>query len=160
MATFIQRAGSKHGIVLTANTNNVRAGLTAFLRSVGDRRDSNRRIALLMQTWVDRNFARGGALQEPAWAPLKASTLREKARKGYSSLPLIRTGGLRASFYPEYDNDTASVASDDPVAVHHQYGTKYMRRRPMLPPNSYVREVAVDIYGKLLQNSARRAGLK
>lgn len=160
MATFIQSRSSRKGVVLTANVTKVRAGLTRFMREMGNREPTNRRLALLFTTWVQRNFATGGTLQTPVWAPLEESTRREKERKGYSPLPLTRTGELRGSFYPVFDKNTAGVRSDSPIAKYHQDGTKHMKRRALLPPEKYVREQTVNAYGLLMENSLKRSGLK
>lgn len=162
MATFIASKSGTRGVLIEANTKRTVAALRAFTKLVGaeERLPYNRRISLQLMSWVDRNFVSGGALQTPTWAPLAESTRRDKDRRGYSSLPLTRTGALRASFRPFYDRDSAGVGSSSRVARFHQDGTKRMPRRRLTPPRAYVRDTSLNIYGMMVNTSIRRSGLK
>jgi len=72
----------------------------------------------------------------PAWAPLADSTEAEKARLGAPlGAPLLRHGGLYASFGHTVETDTEGVVgSTDPTLVFHEFGTSKMAPRPVLGP--------------------------
>jgi phage gpG-like protein len=122
-----------------------------------DRRVPNRQLSVQLQGWVLRNFQQGGSLQTPSWAPLKPSTAKEKARKGYSSKPLERTGHLRQSFRPFYDNDMAGVGSEVPYSQYHETGTATLPQRAMLPSASVALEYARTIYERWAAGLAKSA---
>ena len=72
----------------------------------------------------------------PAWAPLAASTEAEKARLGAPlGAPLLRHGGLYASFEHQLLSDTEGVVgSTDPTLIFHEFGTSKMPPRPVMGP--------------------------
>lgn len=171
MATFIQsgvfqnrggggRFASGKNISLTVDVSRVLRGYALLGRGIANREPYNRKLSVQLLAWVRRNFASGGADQTPTWAPLKESTRREKERKGYSTLPLTRTGELRQSFYPVADNNQGGVRSDSDYGRYHQTGTKHMPQRLMLPPEEYVRQAAIQIYSMHVVDSITKAGLK
>lgn len=128
---------------------NAEAALARFGRIVAESKNRtvpNRQLSVQLQGWVFRNFASGGTLQSPNWPTLAASTLAQKKRKGYSPLPLMRTGHLRQSFRPFADNDKAGVGSDVPYSKYHETGTSRMPQRAMLPPGAVALDYAVKIY--------------
>lgn len=81
------------------------------------------------------------SLRPQAWAPLKASTVKAKKRKGYGSLPLIASGTLaQAPRIIAVDAKTVTVGSDRRAGSHslaaiHQLGSKGGRipARPVWP---------------------------
>lgn len=122
-----------------------------------DRRVPNRQLATQLTGWTLRNFQQGGSLQTPAWAPLKPSTAKQKARQGYSATPLIRTGHYRQSFRPFYDNDTAGTGSEVPYSKYHETGTKNLPQRAALPSAEVALGYAVQVYERWAANLARSA---
>lgn len=122
-----------------------------------DRRVPNRQLATQLTGWTLRNFQQGGSLQTPAWAPLKASTAKQKARQGYSPMPLVRTGHYRQSFRPFYDNDTAGTGSEVPYSKYHETGTKNLPQRAALPSEQVALGYAVQVYERWAANLARTA---
>ena len=72
----------------------------------------------------------------PAWADLAPSTEAEKARMGApADAPLLRTGGLYASFGHDVVSPSEGVVgSTDPTMVFHEFGTARMPPRPVLGP--------------------------
>jgi len=72
----------------------------------------------------------------PAWAPLADTTEAEKARIGApADAPLLRHGGLYASFGHTVESDTEGVVgSTDPTLIFHEFGTRKMPPRPVLGP--------------------------
>lgn len=73
---------------------------------------------------IERNFDTESAAGE-AWAPLAASTQRDRARKGYgaSGPILVRTGGLRADATKHRKHDASSCEvgfePDHEIARYH-----------------------------------------
>lgn len=122
-----------------------------------DRTVPNRQLATQLTGWTLRNFQQGGGLQTPSWAPLKASTAKQKARLGYSSTPLIRTGHLRQSFRPFYDNDQAGTGSEVPYSQYHETGTERLPQRAMLPSQEVALGYAVQIYERWAAKLANSA---
>lgn len=72
----------------------------------------------------------------PAWADLAPSTEAEKARMGApADAPLLRTGGLYASFRHDVVSPMEGVVgSTDPTMVFHEFGTPKMPPRPVMGP--------------------------
>lgn len=141
--------------------NKATPGLIRVAAALQDTKSVNRRISIALFAWVQRNFKSNGAMQSPTWAPLAPSTTREKTRLGYSPQALLRTGNLRNSFHSYYDERLAGVgarasyfrgkkgkSAKEPFdyATAHQFGTRRIPARPMLPPEKYARDVAVAMY--------------
>jgi phage gpG-like protein len=71
----------------------------------------------------------------PAWAPLADSTEAEKQRLGAPlGAPLLRHGGMYASFQHESKDDEGVVGSTDPTLIYHEFGTSKMPPRPVVGP--------------------------
>lgn len=139
---------------------NAEAALSRFGRlqlAAGNRTVPNRQLSIQLFGWTQRNFQQGGSLQTPTWAPLAPSTLKQKARKGYSSQPLVRTGHYRQSFRPFSDNNQAGVGSEVPYSIYHEQGTAKMPQRAALPPAAVALDYAVRIYERWAQGLARQA---
>lgn len=122
-----------------------------------DRTQPNRQLATQLTGWVLRNFQSGGSQQTPPWAPLKSSTAKEKARKGYSSTPLVRTGHYRQSFRPFWTNDTAGTGSEVPYSKYHETGTKHLPQRAALPSEQVALGYATQVYERWAANLTRSA---
>ena len=75
------------------------------------------------------------SLRAAPWAPLKASTIREKIRLGRNSGIMKRSLVLMRSFTPSsYTTSTVTVSTDRPQAPYLQFGTRRgLPVRPMLP---------------------------
>lgn len=129
--------------------------ISTLVRESGDRTQPNRQLAAQLTGWTLRNFQAGGGMQTPTWAPLKPSTAKQKARLGYSPLPLIRTGHYRQSFRPFYDNDRAGVGSEVPYSKYHETGTKHLPKRPALPSEQVALGYAMQIYERWAARLAR-----
>jgi phage gpG-like protein len=117
----------------------------------------NRQLAVQLYGWTQRNFQQAGGLQTPSWQPLKPSTMKQKARLGYSGTPLIRTGHYRQSFRPFSDNNQAGVGSEVPYSVYHEQGTATIPQRAALPPASVALDYAIRIYERWADSIARQA---
>jgi len=72
------------------------------------------------------------------WAPLKAATIADKARKGYATpKPLLRTGELRDSIQYQVHGHEGAVGSDLDRAVWQELGTS------RIPPRSFLVSSAI-----------------
>lgn len=80
------------------------------------------------------------------WAPLKAETV---ARKATGDSPLLETGAMRDSIHSVIHGDTAVVASDDPKAPWHEFGTSRG-----IPPRSFLGEPARRYEAEIVQAMA------
>lgn len=143
-------------VSISVNLDDALARIGRQASAFKDRTVPNRQLAVQLQGWVFRNFQQGGAMQMPSWAPLAASTLYAKFRKGWSASPLIRTGHLRQSFRPFSDNDRAGVGSEVPYARYHETGTATIPARPMLPPRAVVVDFARAIYERWASDIATK----
>ena len=139
---------------------NAAAALRRFSRLAEESKDRtvpNRQLGIQLYGWTQRNFQQSGGLQTPAWPALAASTLKQKAKQGYSSQPLIRTGHLRQSYRPFSDNDQAGVGSEVPYSQYHETGTKNMPQRATLPPVNVALDLALQVYDRWVAGLARQA---
>lgn len=74
----------------------------------------------------------------PAWAPLKPETQAERKRQGYTpNDPLLRSGELRRSIDYYRQGTSATVGSDEMVAVWMEAGTETVPPRPFLGPAGF-----------------------
>lgn len=97
-----------------------------------------KKAAVLMLGSVDKNFKSGG---RPApWRPLAFSTLREKRRKGYSPLPLTRTGQMKRSIAEGFPSQNSfSIGTAVKYARIHQYGGRAGRgHRANIPARPFL----------------------
>jgi HK97 gp10 family phage protein len=70
-----------------------------------------------------------------AWPALADSTEAEKERLGYRlDAPLLRTGDMQGSIKHETSQFEATIGSDDPTMVYHEFGTSKMPPRPVMGP--------------------------
>lgn len=136
-------------------------------RKMGDLTPVNKRVAVFLDRWVQRNFRSQGA-SVGGWKPFKAggrwvskrthaagdfpqsgprrgSGRRTGTRYLDTSAKLLQdTGRLRASFSPFWSRNNAGIGSDLPYSKKHEEGdpAKNLPARRMLPEE---REVASDI---------------
>lgn len=90
-------------------------------------------MGTVLVSLAKRSFNEPGVRALP-WAPLAASTVREKQKKGYSEGILKRSGLLfRSPRVISTTNTMVTVGSDRPYAKYHQLGTKKMPARPIFP---------------------------
>jgi phage virion morphogenesis protein len=79
-----------------------------------------REIAGIMTDAVEENFEKEG---RPKWAPLAASTIRNRQRKGNWPGRILQVRGkLAASIQSDYDATNAVVGTNDKRARIHQMG--------------------------------------
>lgn len=83
-----------------------------------------RMVAADLKDSVMENFTRQSAAGKP-WAKLKASTIKERKKKGYTGAILQRRGGgegLKGSITAKHTTDSASVGTNKVYAAIHQFG--------------------------------------
>lgn len=152
------------GISVEVRAEPASKGLRMLWQRIENREPINRKVGIQLYAWVMRNFDSGGREQEPSWAPLADSTLKQKARLGYSPQPLIRTGHLRQSFAPFADDRQAGVGAQASFGVDyaelHETGTSRFPARPMLPPERVAIQIATQVYDLELTAILREGGLK
>jgi phage gpG-like protein len=114
-----------------------------LLRFEDDVRDASpafREMANMLRSWERRQFASEGSYASGGWAPLAASTVAQKRRKGLDPRILRATGDLMRSLTQSGDpNADVTIAplgmtfgTSVPYARYHQTGTRRMpRRRPL-----------------------------
>lgn len=86
--------------------------------------------AVLMLSSIERNFQESGRPRR--WRRLASSTLKYKIRKGWSPLPLIRTGLLKNSMAVRTDSAKLVIGTAVPYAPFHQFGTQHIPKRQFL----------------------------
>ena len=73
-----------------------------------------------------------------AWANLAPSTVDDRIRKGFTpDDPLLRTGGLRASYGHRTDGAVAVVGSPSLIALYMEQGTPKMPPRAVIGPAAF-----------------------
>lgn len=75
--------------------------------------------SVVMRASIVSNVMTGG---RPGFAPLKASTIAARARRGTGSTPLFEYGNMVGGLETITDNDSAEVGSDAVQANRMQYG--------------------------------------
>ena len=100
------------------------------------------KVGTLIFQEVQRNFDRSGH-DTGAWARLATSTAAQKARLGFSPKPLLRTGDLRQRWdISMLRKNAVRVKSRLRYSAFHQFGTRKMPARPMLPSERRTLEIA------------------
>lgn len=102
------------------------------------------------------------------WAPLAASTLREKARLGYGAMPILwRTGTLGNSLAVKGAEGNVNIVTpggvtlgtDVAYAHFHQDGTERMPARKVVGLTRQRKSGVVKRLGDYIREQARAAGL-
>jgi len=82
--------------------------------------------------------------ENDGWAPLAASTIADKKRKGYAvPAPLLRDGTMRESIESKVEANATGVeidvGSDSKIALYQEIGT------PTIPPRPFLATSAVKV---------------
>ena len=108
-------------------------------------------IGMALYSDIKNKFANEEDVKGKKFAPLKQSTIKQKARKGKIPYKILRdTGQLINSLNYKASGNGVVIGYDVPYAKYHQYGTKYMTQRKILPtlqseiPLSEVSEIVID----------------
>lgn len=113
-----------------------------------------------------QNMASEGGLYG-GWAPLAASTIEDRLRKGYGAGPiLVRTMRLANSLAGQSADSifavtptTLRVGTNDPKAPYHQRGTRKMPKRQIVGVTWFRRQMIVRRIGDWVREQARLAGV-
>ena len=158
------------------------SNLSRAARTMGDLAPSMKRVSVVLDQWVQRNFKREGELAG-GWTPFKhGGRVVSDPEKATTSRPVFvsfssgagfltdlnvdesakllqHTGALRSSFVPFGGKDVAGIGSDLPYSKPHNEGTGVPKRR-MLPEADDVRERVLDIMGEGVAAKLFKSGLK
>lgn len=94
--------------------------LRELKRKCADRRPLMRTVVGIMHAEVDENFEQEG---RPKWAPLAASTIRQRKAKGHWPGQILKVRGrLVNSMVELFDNDSAIVGTNVAYAKIQQFG--------------------------------------
>lgn len=114
--------------------------LDALAKALGDLPDlieeAGREVAPVIREFIEEEFHAGEDPNGSAWADLAAST----RRKGRSWPPLTDTGNMAGSVEVESNSSNFITITVDAPAEYHQYGTRYMPQRQILPDESQLPE--------------------
>ena len=137
----------------------------AYLSRVGndlnDMRDTMGEIGTELKSFFSEDvFATQGGAISNKWPSLKPATVRQKSARyrAYSSVPLIRTGTMKNSFYDKVSTNSVEIGNEAPHFVYHQSSAPRTRipYRPMLAVNdkvkTIVRTVVSDRVEEILSN--------
>ena len=103
-------------------------------------------IAGHLQASVENNFKTQGAEVPGGWAPLKASTLRQKKKKGLSSKILEARGNLERSIQASSTENESIVSTNLIYAKVHQFGAQIFHH-----PRTRKMAFRLDKKGELLK---------
>lgn len=104
--------------------------------------------------------SRGGVFGTP-WAGLSASTQAQKSKhyRTYASVPLMRTGKMKGSFYYKTTPTSVEIGNKVPYFKYHQSTAERHKipRRPMMGVNNDVKGMVRRAFAKAML--AKVAGL-
>jgi phage gpG-like protein len=116
---------------------------------------ANREASIALYGLTIRNFDNQGG-PGAKWAPLAASTIRQKARIGKEKM-LVRTGNMRAGFHSFYSRENAGVGNAVTYSLFHHEGTTRTPKRELLPRQDAVIELGIKVYGAYVARQVREA---
>jgi phage gpG-like protein len=107
--------------------------LRANLAKATNPRKALESMGLVCVSLAQRSFTEASA-RPTTWPPLSPKTIKEKAKLGYGSTPLVREGQLaRTPRIVSVTDKNVVVGSDRADAKYHQLGTKTIPARPFFP---------------------------
>ena len=93
-----------------------------------------RAVAMAIYGDIKEKFDKEKDVNGKRFAPLKASTIRAKKRKGKTDYKILRdTGHLLNSLNTSISGNTIKIGYSVPYATYHQHGTRHMAQRKILP---------------------------
>lgn len=127
-----------------------------------DRRSTlNQKAVVLIDVWIQRNFASEGGQLETKWEPLALSTIMRRrvgkrgAAKGHRILQ--DTGDLKTNWKHYWNNKMALVRSKTPYAIYHDSDQPRSKlpRRQILPDRKHIGNQLLKLYGRFVRSSLR-----
>jgi phage gpG-like protein len=132
-------------------------GMGASLKDF--RQPFNSSAEYLKRTFSKDVFATQGAAIGERWKRLSLATVAQKARLGYLSGPLIRTGRMQNSFQSIVQSDQAVVYNTAPYFKFHQSKqgrSGRLPRRPMMGLGPNQKATIVRYFQEYVRESMRR----
>jgi len=146
-------------LTVSTNTDEIAGKFRNLARKVANKLPPNKALAVQLFGDMQRNFETLGSTFGYPWEPLAESTLREKARLGYSPLPLRRTGFLKNTAYSNATGEFAEVGYLASYASYHDdtddkyVPGKRLPRRRLLPPLDFAYRQGVAVYEWYIRQS-------
>ncbi|WP_425905726.1 phage virion morphogenesis protein [Nitrobacter sp. TKz-YC02] len=123
------------------------------------RQPFNSSAEYLKRTFSRDVFSTQGRAIGERWKRLSPATVAEKARLGYFSGPLIRTGRMQNSFQSIVQSDQAVVYNTAPWFKYHQSKqgrSGRLPRRPMMGLEPNQKATIVRYFQEYIQQSMRK----
>jgi phage gpG-like protein len=141
-------ASKTPGVTFNPSLEAVAAALRTRIKKMNDRTAPNRRVAVVLDQWVQRNFQTEGG-DVGGWTPFAAGGRYVPGIGLDTSAKLLQdTGLLRASFQSFYDADVVGIGSDLHYSKYHEEGTSTIPQRRMLPDEKDVMESILNVYNQ------------
>lgn len=123
------------GIKVTPPLSSVRKRIEKASKNVSDRTVVNKKISILLDQWVQLNFATQGK-KVGGWPPFKYPEFgRHITGQGWdpSAKLLQDTGDLKKSHIPFSSKKVAGIGSDLPYSKPHHEGEGHLPQRRTIP---------------------------
>ena len=128
---------------------------TLVVQVEGDKK-TFRGIGNYLEKKYQENFSRAGS-PSGGWAPLSASTRKDKIAKGYIGQgPLVRTGKLRDDTSQRVRPQSVKFSYDSKYAVYHQTGTSKMPKRKIIYKNKKLEEGIMEVFTKPIEKILKK----
>lgn len=140
------------------NLNRVVRSVSLLDKSFGDFKPEMKEYRNKFSHRVVRQFMKKGKEFGTPWAPLAASTRRQKPR-GTKSKILIETGFMFRFFDYESDKDSFQVTNATPYFKYHQHGTSKMPARVSYRLDRTAKQEFYDVVRKGVIKRIKKSGL-
>ena len=128
--------------------------LDEAVKRMGSARQPLSEIGTVMVDEFQANFNTEGRRLNEQWAALAASTVREKARLGYGSKPiLVRTGALQHGFQKNANKYYVRVHNPIKYFKYHQLGGPNLPRRRMIVFSERLKQEVVAVFTKFIHEA-------
>lgn len=112
----------------------------------------------LKKTFESEVFTSRGAVIDEQWKPLSPLTLALKAKRGFSSDPLVATGKMKNSFVYAVSSDQAVIGNVATYFKYHQskLPRKKLPRRVMMKLAEEQKQMIVRTFHKHIRKSMKK----
>lgn len=132
-----------------------RARLAKAKRNLDDRRPAYKKVAVLFDQWVQRNFKLEGAFVG-GWEPFAAGGRWVKGKGLDTTAKLLQDKGrMKSSFVPFVNARDVGIGSDIPYAKKHEKGVDVPERR-MLPNSEEAKGPVNELLQKHYKDFAKK----
>lgn len=145
-------------ITISTNSNEIAKRFGVLAAKVRDSSPAYKALAVQLYGDTQRNFSSEGDTFMDRWAPLAESTLKQKARLGYTQ-PLVRTGWLRDTSWWDFSYSYAVIGYAADYASYLHGGTERMPARRLLPTQDWGKQRGVEVFEFYYKLSIKEAGL-